>query len=293
MKTLLFIENNSVASKEAIEYAVKLAKDLNVNLKFMHIHYPEILYSANLSSSIELLQNPDIGRDNNFSEKQQVEAFMKELKEEGKIDQETNFEFRTGIPIGILKSGFLAGEYDMLAFTNDIRASEMSRYHTLKDVLKIIPCPIWIIPRNYDYEGIGSALYATDYQEQDIEAIRELIRLTEPRLTKLGLVHLTDKYDFSQKIKGIGFDQLVKEETRFGNVAGIIRESNEKKEIAGIMDEIANENGSNLLVTLKENKNVIQRVFYKSFTMKLLKEATRLILVLHRNNPSDMTEENN
>lgn len=291
MKTLLFIQTNSAASKQTKEYVLALAKDLDVKVKFIHIHYPDILQSASMATNMELFQSPEIQENYIAEEVQKNETDMLELKKEGKIDAGAYFEYFTGVPEIILKSKFIKGDFDMLAVYNNYIRSSLNTNLSLKSIIKSISCPIWVIP-DQKYNGLGSALYATDYQEQDINSIKLLIGTTKEKLQNITFVHLTDRVDFIQTIKNIGFQTYVKQKTDFSSISGVVLDTQDNKTIPEYIEEAIVKQKCNFIVALKENKNLFQQVFYRSFTTKLLKNIDELVLILHTEDAL-IEEENN
>lgn len=290
MKTLLFLQTNSIVSKETIEYVIALAKDLNVNLKFTHIHYPDVLFSASLATNMELFQTPSQQMNYTVHEIEKTESHMKQLKKEGKIDRDLNFEYLAGVPEVILKTKLLNGEFDMLAMRNEYHESTMNPYQPLKNIVKNVKCPIWIIPHRA-YHGIDSALYATDYQEQDVKSTQLLLQ-TVHQLRQITFIHLTDNPDFIQTIKTIGFKTYIQDKTNFQNIQCLVMPTNEKKSIPQYVKEVVSKEHSQFIIALKENKNLFQQVFYRSFTTKLLKGINELVLILHGQDSMQEEEKN-
>lgn len=290
MRTLLFLQTNSIASKETIEYIMALAKDLNANLKFAHIHYPDILYTASLATNMELFQTPNEQHNYTALEIERTEAYMQQLKKEGKVDKEVNFEYFTGVPEVILKSKLINGEFDMLAIQNDSRVNSINPYQPLKNIIKNINCPIWVIPES-EYKGVESPLYTTDYQEEDVKCTELLLDML-PQLRQITFIHLTDHLDFLQKIKVAGFRTYVRQKTSFLNIDSLAIPTHEKRSIPEYIQEALTEKGGSFIVALKENKNLFQQVFYRSFTTKLLKGLNELILIMHAQDFMDGEEKN-
>lgn len=282
MKTLLFLQTNSIASKETVEFVLSLAKDLNANVKFLHVHYPDVLYAASLTTNTELFQTP-INKEVYPSEEiNRTEAYMRELKADGKVDNKAYFEYFTGSPEIILRSKFLAGEFDMIALRNEFTTLSMNPYQLIKNIIKNIECPIWVIPEQ-PYKGISSALYATDYQEGDVNSIKLLTQTLGDNLQKITLLHLADQVGFYQKIMSIGFKTYIEEQVN-KPTESLILSTHDKKTIPSYFTEAMQKGEYNFIVALKENKNLFQKVFYRSFTTKLLKGTDELVLILHTKN---------
>ncbi|MEG1615382.1 MAG: hypothetical protein RR202_02965 [Bacteroidales bacterium] len=280
MRTLLFLQTNSIISKDIIEYALALAQDLNVKIKFIHIHYPEILYSASLATNMELFQSPSRHGELSMEEIQQTEKLLEELKGEGKIDTEVHFEYFTGVPEVILKSKLLKGEFDMIAIYNEFFTSGMNPYQPLKNIIKNMRCPIWVIP-DASYKGISTVLYSTDYQEQDVKSIKLLFQIIGSNIKKLTFLHLTERVDFHQRIISIGFKTYLSNELQSKIFSSLVINTNENKTIPEYFQKVIEKDKNTLIVALKENKNIFQKVFYRSFTTKLLKGIEELVLILH------------
>lgn len=275
MKTLLFAQINIQRFRESLEYACFLTKSLHYNLKLIHIHYPEIMFTSSRIVDMEMFQTPD-----NNSEVENAERCLQELKNEKKIDCDLNFEYYTGTPLDILGSMYKKGLFDMLILQNEDSGNP---YQSIKNIIRTLNCPIWIIPREIKPSPIKKILYTTDYQPGDIAAIKQAVSLLNSKIDDLTIIHLiTEKRNFHQEIKQIGFETLLKEETKASGIKCITREAHEKKSISEIMSNLLIQEGCDLIVALKENKNIFQKIFFRSFTSKMLKDFNYPVLILHR-----------
>lgn len=292
MKTLLFLQTNSNISKESIEYTLDLAKDLNAKVKFIHIHYPDIMYAASRTTNMELFQSQSNQNEYTENEIERTEAYMLELKKTGKIAAGDYFEYYTGVPEIILKSKLFKGDFDMLVIRNQYIVSPTNSYQPLKNIIKNIYCPIWVIP-DHQYQGVTTALYSTDYQEQDVNGISFLLKILGKNLQKMFLVHLTDQSDFFQKIMSVGFKTYVEKRLKFDGFSSVVVNTTDNRSIPSYFEETMKKYEGNFIIALKENKNLFQKVFYRSFTTKLLKGLDDLILILHSDQIIPIQENNN
>lgn len=62
---------------------------------------------------------------------------------------------------------------------------------TARDLIKKAPYPVLTIPADASYNEIKNIVYATDFQEQDLDAIKRLAEIAKPLNAKIKIVHVT------------------------------------------------------------------------------------------------------
>lgn len=284
MKTLLFLLNNRRNAREAILAATQMAKILNVNLKILHISFPRPLSTPGIVVDLEMFHtNPE-----DYADTRTVEEIDKELiklKTEGCISQNTEIEHKIGVSLFIVKKKFESGEFDYLALFQEENSGPLNTPTIPVTLIRNIPCPTWILPFNSIPKHFCDLMYMTDYQKADIHALQKIFEiLPQGTVSSLDLVHLTDETDFQEELLAIGFENLVKRKTDFEECRGIVKLNNDRYPISLLINQLVNEKQIELIIVLKENRNLLQKVFYRSFTEKMLKNLNTPVLVLHQSN---------
>ena len=62
---------------------------------------------------------------------------------------------------------------------------------TTKALVNQSPVPVLAIPNKADYRDFNNVLYASDFREVDIEALRQMIELVKPYKPQIKLIHVS------------------------------------------------------------------------------------------------------
>ena len=72
---------------------------------------------------------------------------------------------------------------------------------TNMDIIKMVECPVWIIPKGAIYQPFSEIVYATDYKAEDIINLKKLISLFPHLMPNITALHITDSVDFEERVK--------------------------------------------------------------------------------------------
>ncbi|QIA09068.1 adenine nucleotide alpha hydrolase family protein [Draconibacterium halophilum] len=282
MKTLLAIVNAPKESKEFLRYVAGMAVNLAAEVKVLYVHTPPN-YPYGLAASVDVASL-------------QVEENLKELIEEtdrilekdiDEITKEiqspvfTGFSSEIGLTTTVAKK-FVSGEkIDMVLLEGQQDYGFWMQSPTNLDVISVLECPVWIIPKGAIYLPFSEIVYATDYNEEDIINLKKLISLfphLEPNITAL---HITDSVDFEERVKKEGFLEMLQSKTSYKNLTVKTVHKSKDKETIQLVNDFALSNRADLLVMLKENKSFLERIFTKNQTKETLKTTDLPLLVYH------------
>jgi nucleotide-binding universal stress UspA family protein len=176
-----------------------------------------------------------------------------------------------------------AGEVQMVMIEGSGKSSAWLEDNMVKDIVREINCPVWIIPENTEYRPFHHIIYATDYHEEDLPTIKRLIEFTHNLNPRITALHITDNVDFELKIKNVGFKKML--ETKAGNnrveVKALVDQ--EGNQMAELLHLYASREGADLMVVLKENRLFLERLFKPSSSERIIEESGLPVLVFHTN----------
>lgn len=152
----------------------------------------------------------------------------------------------------------------------------------IMEVVRNVPCPVYIIPPDARYNPLEKIIYATDYSEEDIPTLKSLIELAKPFDPEILALHISDDDEFDKKLKSEGFARMLGEKTGYNKVSVMmITEADGKDPVESLVKE-AEKAKANLIVVLKENENFFERLFKSSFTAELINSTQLPVLVFHK-----------
>jgi len=147
------------------------------------------------------------------------------------------------------------------------------------NLVEHILCPVFVIPEDITSYDINNVVYATDYHPEDINSIKHLFGLFQNSgRVNITLLHNEKHFDFEEKLKWIGFKELMKKETGIDNLDFIL---SSKKDTVNAIHEYTEKKDIDLLVILKERKGFFEDIFSSSETKSVLTHFNKPVLVYH------------
>lgn len=282
MKTILVLVKSQINSEKYIEYALKLAADINYNVQIFYVHNPDIipLATPHLSGAAitQLHKEPE----------ERMREAIRSLstitdtliyKIAGQVIVEVTAAI--GDEISLINEKVESGDVQMVMIESQGIRSFSLKESFAKEVIRKVNCPIWVIPENSVYNSIHSVIYATDYNEEDIPTLKKLIDLTYFNSPKITAIHITDNVDFDLRIKNAGFQKMLESKVEYENIEVKALVENHGDDMVGLINTYAARTSANLIVVLKDNRRFLERLFYPSSSEMIIGEANRPVLVFH------------
>jgi hypothetical protein len=149
------------------------------------------------------------------------------------------------------------------------------------NLIEHVTCPVFVIPENSRHAVLKKVVYATDFHPDDIPSIKHLFGLIgKPTDTELTILHNEKEYGFDEKLRWMGFREVLKEETGAKNLQFCLKS---QKDMVSAIEEFAGESDPDLLVILREKKGFFEEVFMSSETKNVLTHFHKPVLVYHEN----------
>jgi len=128
--------------------------------------------------------------------------------------------------------------------------------------------PVLAIPSKFDFEGLNKVVFATDFNKDDITAIKYLIKLGKLFNYQLDIIHVNEL----GKGKSINSDQVIlfKERVTKLKYPGISYHEVWGKDIVERLNGLCNETGAGLLAITHHQDPFLIRILQKSTSKKAL-----------------------
>ncbi len=281
MNILVSTIDQPAESEYFIRYSARMAKDLNCNLHLLYVQdaeaYPLSAGSSGMAA-IQVEKNLKTDREN------AVRILEEKVADQGlNISSETSVEIavETGSRVHVIQRYADEKNAGLVALQANEDMNFWSLNATSMDVVRRLDIPVWVIPKEIEYEPYKNIVYATDYNEADVTTLKNLISLTKSLEPKIYAFHVTESIDFEEKIKTSGFRDLIKEKLDYEDVYIRSMLDREDGDLAENVNDFSMGVKANLIVLLKENRNFFERIFKTSSTGKIIKEANLPVLVYH------------
>ena len=273
MKILAILIQEIDNVKELIRFGALLGKDTRENVHVLHVQFPQVYRTANyMGGSGAMVARYPSQLENIANEvEKNVAGFIKEIRAEHPGIPPIEFKSEIGDASAILKEKVENKTFDIVMLQNNTGQNFLMQNSVIMDVVRNVPCPVYIIPPDARYHPLDKIIYATDYNEEDIPTLKSLIELAKPFDPEILALHISDDDEFDKKLKSEGFAKMLGEKTGYHKVSvKMIAEEVGKDPVERLVKE-AEKAKANLIVVLKENENFFERLFKSSFTAELIR----------------------
>jgi len=284
MKTLLAIINHADDSKPFIRHVAGLALDLKARVDFLYIqHTGNYPFGTPYSSGTAMAQVQQNLESLAASSAEVLSGHLQEVKKDLKEypDME-EVKGMVGVPAAIAEEYLAKGKADMLVLVGQQNESFWTQSTSNLEIINQVSCPVWVIPHTTVYMAFRKVLYATDYKKEDIEGLKQVIELLDPFVPEIEALHVTDSLDFKETVQKTGFAELLRKKTGYEQLSVNALEAVSEGDIGWLLNEYALDMHADLLVLIKKNRSIFERIFTKDPADKVVDKSMLPVLVLHQ-----------
>jgi len=277
---LIAATDYSMVSVNACRYALQLAGHLNASLTFIHVYqHPAVL--PNL-----LTERGKIKKYLSDTESKKIEEFrLDRIAEEksGHTEVETNcFAYEGNVTKEILdeakrsKADFIiTGTHGTSGFRNYIIGSHAW------EIIRKSEIPVFAIPQESSFHGFKNIVFGTEYNKDEIPAIRFLSRLAGLSHGHVTVLHIIDKLISADGELTIAqeFQKEITDRAEFSNFELTIVQNEEVAE--GLVKYSTDKNAD--CIVLSNNKsfrveNILPRLFRKAKKLSVSTNVPLLVI---------------
>ncbi|HMQ46802.1 MAG TPA: universal stress protein [Saprospiraceae bacterium] len=263
MPKLLFTTAYSEHSKFIWQYALQLAAHLQASIDVLHI--------ANDHNHVSF-ESP-------INQAEKLQIFIASNTPESFKQIPVHYILKSGEPAGVILKQEEQSHYDVLfmgATTSNLFPDKFIGSVSLK-VLEMSSCPVLLVPPISEFRAIKRIVYATNFDNMDEWAIRQLCRWSNAYQAEICLLHVVEESAEDKKARK-KMDKLLnlfqKNEHQTTIYAEI--ESGEKDEL---IVEYLEQHPSDMLAFTTHRKDMITHLFKPSLTKKVVAKSNTPVLV--------------
>jgi len=281
MNRILCPVDFSESSLNAVEFAAKLGAAHQATLTLIHV-FTEEEFEAALSSQ----KLPDRYKQGDVDNMVgHAEDMLKQLADEVyRIERKEgltacDYHFTYG-PLNRQIVDFAKEhQYSMIVMGTSGVKDVFEKYvgsNTVK-TLERAPCPVLCVPTEANYREPKKIMYATNYQEEDIDSLTRLGLFAEPFESEIHVVHMCHSKNLMERATYADFQQRIEE--AIPSTDFIFEEMECKDDIAHAIDQYAIQQNANMVVLLHHRRNFFERLFERSKVKDISYFATYPVLV--------------
>ena len=271
MKNILIPVDFSPLSLKALDFALKLAQEASSKVFILNT----FVTPYDFASRLDLVLN---------SYKKDSEKRLKDLMESLKTKKDSvGLELVSYVEVGEIVSvveKFVKEHSINLVVMGTQGASGIKKTligSNTAELLKHCACPVLAIPDKAKFTKINSFIYATDYQENDLLVIRQIIEWRKYFNAKLHTLHIAKTKNFETEVRFAGYKDYLKKKEEFTDIKHHLVINNDPEQ--GITEFTKNRKNS-ILVVVPHKKSIWESFFGKSLSVTLSYHTHLPILAL-------------
>lgn len=190
MKTILIGIDFSPASVNALRYAAGLAECYGSRLVLVHAYQP-----AMLEPYLDYGMHTALRQQQEDMALYQFESLQNCIPAATRGNLTLEFQLELGLPTDTLLSVSETLMPDLIVVGTKGGHSTLQRFigSTTTSLIQRVRYPLLVVPEEARYHGFSHIAYATDYQEDDIRVIDDVLYFAKQNHAKLSCVHVRDK----------------------------------------------------------------------------------------------------
>lgn len=288
-KEILVPVDFSEFTLKTCEFAFGLAKEVNCDIKLMHVYFSSF-YPTSIPFGDTFTVQPTIeGMYKDIHEN--VEKQMKELISklnskiaEGSIpDVHYSYTLREGLPEEeVVSYSKKIRPYAIVMGTRGSNKKEQDLIGSVTaEVMEGCRTPIFAIPENSHLLSISTLkniVFLTNFQEREFLALATLMEFIKNYTIRVSFVHVAKKEDRWNEIKLTGLNNYFKE--HYPNITTDYTVVDGNEGIPEALEKFVNENTIDLISMSSSPRNIFARMFNPGIARRMLFHTNTPILVI-------------
>ena len=279
MKTILYATDCTERSVNALRYAHSLSAILEASLVVLHVYdIPPIL--ATTTRPVQQIKRYAHRERLDILKAYCAKYLGNELdKKNVRIQVIENVSIADGI---LEKSKELLPDMVILGTKDEHTRRGLFAGDIAKALIEKVPCPLLAIPNNVPNDKIEDIVYATDFEEDDIFALKKIAKIAKPYNAMIRVIHITTKNEYKGEEQMEWFKEMLRQKVNYGNMTfDIIFSVNVYEELNAYLNNV----GADLLAMLERgNQGFLRKLFHKDLVKKMESHITIPLLSFNKAN---------
>ncbi|WP_266202301.1 universal stress protein [Pontibacter kalidii] len=280
MRKILCPTDFSATSDKALEYAVHTAQHAGAHLTLLHVvHLPIVDTSETALVASELLGE----QMRNAAEK--LKATVLRLEEKYGANRDGGFScdylLKEALLTDVAEHLSKQEGYDLIVMGTtglDSTMEELLIGSNTESVMEEVSCAVLSVPKHAPSPKIERIVYASDYSEEDVHAMEEVVELGSCFGAKIDVVHIVKDQGKQDGEEAAAF--RLELQGLFPDVPLSFQELTNKHRDEGLMAYYT-QAGGDVMALVRREKGFLKRLFTQSLAERMTYQAKVPLLVLH------------
>lgn len=277
MKTLLYATDCTQSTSTALKYAYRLSVAMKARLYVLHV-YDLAPFETVTVRSRSVLEG------NFFSEQHSIlkNYCEEQLKHELGPKKITSIvKKNSSVPKAILETTKkISPDLVMVGIKNPKTLRGFFTGNIANELMKKTESPLLIVPNGVYYHGLSTLLYATDFEETDVHAIKSVVEIAEPYGALIKIVHILRKREQDIDRQMGWLKKTIKQKIGYPEIVFGIQEAEDVE--SGLLKCINIEMPEILVMLEREHDSLLDRFLHKDLVQTMEDEITIPLLVFNK-----------
>jgi nucleotide-binding universal stress UspA family protein len=277
MKKILCPTDFSKAATHAADYAALIAERTGATLTLLHVvHLPLLGNAKTALSAGEVLGE----QKRHASEK--LHALVRHLSEKHRAGQlQVNYLVKESLLVDAVQHLVRAEAFDLVVIGSTGGGNTLEEIligsHT-EGVIEKVKCPVLTVPSQAVPAPFHRIVYASNYQQEDAAALREVLAFAALFKAEVEVVHVSSKDSGPDHTREARFIDSLRAAIPDHPLA--VHQVVHPDEVVGMKDYLTKKN-ADLLVIMKKRHGFFHHLFSQSFSEQLTYQSKLPLLIIH------------
>ncbi|MBD1397065.1 universal stress protein [Pontibacter sp. JH31] len=279
MKKILCPTDFSKTAEKALEYAALIARQAGGQLTLLHVvHLPIVDTSETALVASELLGEQMKDADIRLKELCQRMEQLHGANREGGFA--CDYILKEALLTDITEHLTKTSGYDLIVMGTTGGGNALEELligSNAEAVMEQVKCPVLSVPSTADHPRINKIIYASDYAQEDIVTLRDVLDFASMFGASVEVVHVSKEGSSVDRTKADHFLQEIK--ATFPGAPLHFQEVVSKHRSEGLK-QYYEESGADMVAILRREKGFLRELFSQSLAEKMTYQAEVPLLVL-------------
>lgn len=277
MGNLLCIVREPAKADNLIGYVARLARELKSHVHIVYVE-EEYEYTIGRPPAPEDYTAEEQSKKLNQARlvlSERIETVLGELRNEVSID----YSAELSSLIQAVHDYVNRSRPDMMILETSEPKGLMFGNTSNEELIDKVSCPVLLVPRDIVFWPIKQIVYATAYNEKDVFAVRDLLRITAELNPSIKILHVNTDAGSGEQMSSLDFADAIRKQAGNSNISLENLSADNNESVTDIINDYTSTVNADLLVVLKDEKKFFESLFNPDRTKKIVKKTDLPVLI--------------
>lgn len=275
MKTILIPTDFSKNAKNALDYAVSLAKKRNYKMTLLHAF--DVLYPTSEIQVAMVVEEVSLTQK---KAEEKLKKICEEITRSHKISCSFVCEEGDAVNQILRTSKKIRPELIIMGTKGASGIKEVILGSNTAKVIEKANCPVIAVPEKAIFKGIKHIVFSTDYHKSDVDALKRVCGLAKIFNSRITVLHTTDQ-EFTKETEEEmmqNFMKIVTRKVKYNKISSLVKSGKQHEKI---MHDYIREKKPDAIAMSTQRRNLLEKLFGTSLTKKMAYHTNVPLIAFH------------